>query len=75
MPAETAHRWPADPDLVALLARYYRGEAGLWGAIQARVAADLQSRGMPVAPRHLRFRRTDDGYEVIVEGAEAYHSP
>jgi hypothetical protein len=75
MPAETTHRWPAAPDLAALLARYYRGEAGLWGAIQERVTADLHACGLPVAPRHLRFRRTATGYEVIVEGAETYHSP
>ncbi|NTU77859.1 MAG: hypothetical protein HGA45_00405 [Chloroflexales bacterium] len=64
--------WMADADLAAVLRRYYQGEAGLWGEIQARVHADLRAKGLAVAPRHLRFRRVDDGYEVIVEDASAY---
>lgn len=65
-------RWPADAELVALLRRYYQGEAGLWPAIQGLVHTTLRERGLPLAPRHLRFRRTDEGYEVIVEGADEY---
>lgn len=64
--------WVADAELAALLRRYYVGEAGLWGEVQARVHAELRARGVPVGPRHLRFRRTDDGYEVIVEDAAPY---
>lgn len=64
--------WVADAELAALLRRYYRGEAGLWGEVQARVHAELRARGLPVAPRHLRFRRIDDSYEVIVEDAAPY---
>jgi hypothetical protein len=67
--------WPADAELAALLRRYYRGEAGLWGAIQAMVDAELRARGLPAAPRHLRFRATETGYLVIVEGAEGYANP
>lgn len=66
------HCWPADDELTALLRRYYEGEAGLWPTIQARVHAELQARKLASAPRHLRFRRTDAGYEVIVESAEGY---
>jgi hypothetical protein len=63
--------WAADDELVALLRRYYGGEAELWPAIQARVHAGLRERGLPVGPRHIRFRARPDGYAVIVEGAEA----
>lgn len=62
--------WPAGEQLAELLRRYYQGEAGLWPAIQAHVHAELLGRGEPVGPRHIRFRRTDAGYQVIVEGAE-----
>ncbi len=65
-------RWPANAELTALLQRYYQGEAGLWPAIQDQVYAELQARGLPLAPRHMRFRRTGEGYEVILEDAEAY---
>jgi transposase InsO family protein len=68
-------RWEADADLAALLRRYYRGEAGLWGDIQARVHADLRRQGLPVAPRHMRFRATDAGYLVIIEDAEGHANP
>jgi hypothetical protein len=64
--------WPADEELTALLRRYYQGEAGLWPDIQAAVHHELRARGLPVAPRHIRFRRTDDGYTVLVEGADDY---
>jgi hypothetical protein len=64
--------WAADAELVTLLRRYYRGEAGLWPAILSRVHATLRARELPVAPRHVRFRLTDAGYDVIVEGAEDY---
>jgi hypothetical protein len=70
----TMLRYDADEALDELIRRYYGGEAGLWGAIQAAVAEDLRRRGLPAAPRHLRLRRrADGGYEVIIEGAEAYH--
>jgi hypothetical protein len=72
---ERAITWEADADLAALLRRYYRGEAGLWGDIQAMVHADLHRRGAPVAPRHLRFRATEAGYIVIIEDAEGYMHP
>jgi hypothetical protein len=64
--------WAADAELVTLLRRYYQGEAGLWPAIMSRVHETLRAREAPVAPRHVRFRRTDAGYDVIVEGAEDY---
>jgi hypothetical protein len=67
-------RWEADAELAALLRRYYRGEAGLWADIQAMVHADLQRRGLPVAPRHLRFRAIETGYLVIIEDAEGHHT-
>jgi hypothetical protein len=66
--------WEASAELAALLRRYYRGEAGLWGDIQMLVHTDLQRRGMPVAPRHMRFRATNAGYLVIIEDAEGYAS-
>jgi hypothetical protein len=65
-------RWQADPTLTALLRRYYQGEAELWPAIQAHVHGELNARKQPLGPRHLRFRRTAQGYEVIIEPAEAY---
>lgn len=64
--------WQADAELVALLRRYYQGEAGLWPAILSRIDQTLRSRAVAVAPRHVRFRRTDAGYDVIVEGADDY---
>jgi hypothetical protein len=68
-------RWDADEELVALVAHYYRGEAGLWQEIRARVHAELVRRGLPAAPRHIRLRRLDSGgYEVIVEDAAGYAS-
>jgi hypothetical protein len=68
----TSIRWAADATLSGLLRRYYQGEAELWADIQAHVHAELAARGQPLAPRHLRFHRTAQGYEVIVEPAEAY---
>jgi hypothetical protein len=65
-------QWPADPELTALLRRYYQGDASLWPAIQARVHGELRARDLPAAPRHLRFRPAGDGYDVIVEGADDY---
>ncbi|MEI7771396.1 MAG: hypothetical protein WCI67_15505 [Chloroflexales bacterium] len=67
--------WDAGTELASLLRRYYRGEAGLWGDIQAMVHADLRRRGLPVAPRHMRFRATEAGYLVIIENAEGYMNP
>lgn len=61
--------WNADAELAELLSRYYRGEAEHWPAIQRLVHGELQARGVPVAPRHIRFRRTNGGYTVIVESA------
>ena len=54
------------------LRRYYAGEAGLWGEVQASVHAELLARGLSVMPRHLRFRRNGDGYDVMVEDAEEH---
>jgi hypothetical protein len=65
-------RWEADPTLSALLQRYYQGEAALWPEIQAHVHSELAARKQPLGPRHLRFRRTVQGYEVIIEPADAY---
>jgi hypothetical protein len=67
-------QWPADGALTDLLRRYYRGEGNLWGDIQTNVHAELQRRGLPLAPRHLRFRATNDGYLVIIEDADEYAS-
>ncbi|GIV99013.1 hypothetical protein [Roseiflexus sp.] len=66
-------RWMADEELVALLQRYYSGEGGLWPTIRERVAAELRRRGIEGA-RHIRFRRRDDEYEVIIEDASG-HEP
>ncbi|MCX7789462.1 MAG: hypothetical protein N2378_02375 [Chloroflexaceae bacterium] len=65
-------RWSASPELAALLRRYYAGEAELWGAVQAIVHQELMDRGLAVFPRHLRFRRLESGYEVMIEDAEEY---
>ncbi|NTV63741.1 MAG: hypothetical protein HGA65_09425 [Oscillochloris sp.] len=70
--SEQRYQWEADAELAGLIRRYYRGEAGLWAAIQARVHADIERQGLPVSPRHLRFRATEIGYLVILEGAEGY---
>lgn len=64
-------RWKADDELNELLFRYYRGEAGLWPAIREHVAAELARRGIGGA-RHIRFRRFDEGYEVIIDDAAGY---
>jgi hypothetical protein len=64
-------RWMADEQLTALLRSYYSGEGGLWPAIREHIAAELQRRGIEGA-RHIRFRRRDDGYEVIIEDASGY---
>ncbi len=64
--------WPANDQLCALLRRYYCGEAGLWAEILACVEQELQTRQLPVAPRHVRFRRTTDGYLVEVRSAEGF---
>lgn len=65
-------RWSASPELALLLRRYYNGEAELWSEVQAIVHRELMARGLGASPRHLRFRRTETGYEVIVEDAEEY---
>lgn len=65
-------QWHADAALADLLRRYYRGEGNLWSAIQSAVDAELRHRGLPLAPRHLRFRATGDSYLVIIEDADAY---
>ncbi len=62
--------WTADQELAALLRRYYQGEAGLWLTILARVEHELRQRQMPLAPRHVRFRRVADGYLVEITPAE-----
>jgi hypothetical protein len=66
------YSWEAGAELAALLRRYYQGEAEHWPAIQALVHGELHERGVPVGPRHIRFRNTGDGYLVIVEGAEGH---
>ena len=71
---ETPLSWQADADLVALLRRYYQGEAALWDAIQAAVHAELRARGLQAAPRHLRFRPSATGYTVILDEAEEYRA-
>jgi hypothetical protein len=65
-------RWQADDDLCGLIRRYYAGEAGLWLAIRDRVDAELRARGVVVGAYHIRLRRTDEGYEVVIEDAAAY---
>jgi hypothetical protein len=70
--SQQTYQWEADAELAGLIRRYYRGEAGLWADIQARVHAEIERQGLPVAPRHLRFRATETGYLVILEGAEGY---
>jgi hypothetical protein len=72
---ERTIRWEADTELSSLLYRYYRGEAGLWGNIQAMVHIELRRQGLPVAPRHMRFRASETGYQVIIEDAEGYVNP
>lgn len=62
--------WVANSELAELLRRYYQGEAEQWPVIQRLVHAELRERGLPIAPRHVRFRRTNTGYAVIVESAE-----
>ncbi|NWG18767.1 MAG: hypothetical protein HXY39_00425 [Chloroflexi bacterium] len=64
-------RWLADEQLNGLLRRYYGGEAGLWPVIRDSVAAELRRRGVEGA-RHIRFRRLEDGYEVIIDDAAGY---
>ncbi|WP_031460871.1 hypothetical protein [Chloroflexus sp. MS-G] len=64
--------WPANDQLCTLLRRYYCGEAGLWAEILACVDQELMRRQLPVAPRHVRFRRTTDGYLVEVRSAEGF---
>lgn len=66
-------RWTADESLQDLLRRYYRGEALLWEEIRQRVDAELVQRGATGRAYHIRFRlRSDDGYDIIVEEADAY---
>jgi len=59
----------ADAGLCALLRRYYQGEAGLWAEILRCVERELRARQLPPAPRHVRFRRTDEGYIVEIRPA------
>ncbi|MFV9506155.1 MAG: hypothetical protein AB4911_16510 [Oscillochloridaceae bacterium umkhey_bin13] len=68
-------RWSAASELTELLRRYYQGEAGLWPTIQAYVHVELRARGLPLAPRHVRFRRIGDSYDVIIEEADAFLRP
>lgn len=65
-------RWQADDDLCELIRRYYAGEAGLWLAIRDRIDAELRVRGVVAGAYHIRLRRTDEGYEVVIEDAAAY---
>jgi hypothetical protein len=65
-------RWPANEELTALLRRYYTGEAGLWPQIREYVQAESRRRGAPQTPQHLRFRPTEQGYDVIIEDASTW---
>jgi hypothetical protein len=65
-------RWQADPELRALIQRYYAGEAGLWAEIQSRIDAELRRRGAEQGAFHIRLRRLEQGYEVQIEDASAY---
>ncbi|MFQ3633512.1 hypothetical protein [Roseiflexus sp.] len=66
-------RWMADEELSMLLRRYYGGEGGLWTVIREHIAAELKRCGIE-GVRHIRFRRRDDGYEVIIEDASGYET-
>ncbi len=67
---ENQIRWAAGQELTALLRRYYAGEAEHWPAIQALVHAELRAYDQTIGPRHVRFRRTECGYLVIVDAAD-----
>jgi hypothetical protein len=67
-------RWKADSELTDLLRRYYQGEAVLWPEIQAYLAVKLRGQGLSMAPRHVRFQRRADGYDVIIEDADGYET-
>jgi hypothetical protein len=66
-------RWPADEELNDMIRRYYRGEAGLWAAIRARVDDELRRRAPGRGPYHLRLRSRPDGrYDVQIDDAAGY---
>jgi hypothetical protein len=66
-------RWTLNAELVALVRRYYRGEAALWPTICAQIENQLRQQSATVGAYHLRFQlRPDDGYDVIVEDASDY---
>ena len=65
-------RWNADAALVELIRRYYAGEAGLWADIRAQIDAELRARGISIGAYHIRLRRNDEGYGILIEDAAAY---
>ncbi len=65
-------RFNADAELVELIRRYYQGEAGLWNAICQCVDTEVRQRRGGQGAFHFRLRKTDAGYDVLVEGADAY---
>lgn len=64
--------WPAGPELETLIRRYYAGEAGLWADIRATIDSELRQRRVTQGAYHIRLYRTDQGYDVVIENAEAY---
>jgi hypothetical protein len=69
---ETMMRWPADPTLNELIRRYYAGEAQTWPTIRAHIEEDMRKRGILIGAYHIRLRRQDAHYEIIIEDAQAY---
>ena len=66
-------RWTADENLAELIRRYYAGEAGLWETIRQRVDDELRRRQIERGHYHMRLRRrSDDGYDVLIEDASGY---
>jgi hypothetical protein len=65
-------RWEADNELVALIRRYYAGEAGLWVEIRASIDDELRARGVVRGAYHIRLRPKGDGYLVCIDDASSY---
>jgi hypothetical protein len=65
-------RWAADEELNDLIRRYYTGQAELWEAIRRRIDDELRSRRIVGGAYHIRLRRRDDGYDVLIDDASAY---
>jgi hypothetical protein len=68
----TMLRWEADYDLVALIRRYYQGEAGLWVEIRACIDDQLRARGVVRGAYHIRLRPAGEGYLVCIDDASGY---